>query len=355
MAEMEKDSRPLRGALKKPMRVAVLHNAVTPEDSLEDQDVLVQVEVVSQALAELGHQPAAVPCTLDLAAMCDRLRQLRPDVVFNLVESLGGSDSLAYLAPAVLDAIRLPYTGSPTTATFLSTHKLLAKQRLRAAGLPTPAWLAAELGREEAASIGAEAAPLPPAASWIVKGVWEQASRNLDDEAILTSCDADRLRQHLREQTARLGRPCYAEEFISGREFNLSLLDGPDRAEVLPPAEIDFSAFPPGKPRIVGYRAKWKSDSFEYHHTPRRFQFPAAEQPLLDRLRALSLSCRELFGLRGYARVDFRVDEAGQPWILEVNTNPCLSPDAGFAAALEQASIPFAQAVQRILAQAGLD
>jgi D-alanine-D-alanine ligase len=119
--------------------------------------------------------------------------------------------------------------------------------------------------------------------------------------------------------------------------------------QVLPPAEIDFSAFPPDKPRIVGYRAKWQADSFEYQNTPRRFDFPSADGPLLEQLRSLSLRCWALFGLRGYTRVDFRVDRDGRPWILEINTNPCLSPDAGFAAALQQAGIPFETAIQRIL------
>jgi D-alanine-D-alanine ligase len=337
------------------MLVAVLHNAVSRDDSLEDQDVLVQAETISQAVEQLGHEAVAVPCTLDLAAMRDRLQQLGPQVVFNLVESLEGADSLAYLAPAVLDAMRLPYTGNSATATFLTIHKLLAKERLRGGGLPTPAWLGVNSPPQATWLLGESQPHGPPGASWIIKGLWEQASRNLDDESVLAPCPTKFVRERLQEQTARLGRPCFAEAFIPGREFNLSLLDGPDGPEVLPPAEIDFSAFPPGKLRIVGYRAKWQTDSFEYHHTPRRFDFPAAERPLLDRLRTLALGCWRLFGLRGYVRVDFRVDDAGEPWILEINTNPCLSPDAGFAAALKQASIPFVAAIERILAQAGID
>ena len=95
-------------------------------------------------MARLGHEPAAVPCTLDLAALREELLRLRPDVVFNLVESLAEADSLVYLPLAVLDVLGLPYTGSRTEALFLTTHKLLAKQRLRQAGLPTPAWMESE-------------------------------------------------------------------------------------------------------------------------------------------------------------------------------------------------------------------
>jgi D-alanine-D-alanine ligase len=70
---------------------------------------------------------------------------------------------------------------------------------------------------------------------------------------------------------------------------------------------------------------------------------------LLCQLAYLARECWHGFGLRGYARVDFRVDQEGNPWILEINANPCLSPDAGFAAALERAGISFPQAVERLL------
>jgi D-alanine-D-alanine ligase len=323
---------------------------------LEDQDTLVQVRAVAEALASLGHEPAPVSCTLDLAALRDELLRLRPDVVFNLVESLGGADSLGYLPSAVLDALGVPYTGNRTEALFLTTHKLLGKQQLRQAGLPTPAWMESgriidegREGHEGGQEDSGKNSSCPSCSSWILKGIWEQGSRGLDDEAVLRDVEPAEVRRQLAERAARSGRPSFAEQFVEGREFNLSVLAGRAGPDVLPPAEIDFSAFPPGKPRIVGHRAKWQADSFEFHHTPRCFAFPPSDAPLLGRLRSLAEQCWTLFGLRGWVRVDFRVDAAGQPLILEINANPCLSPDAGFAAALEQASIPFDQAIQRIL------
>jgi D-alanine-D-alanine ligase len=377
------------------MRVAVLHNAVPEDAPLEDQDTLVQVRAVVEALARLGHESLTVSCTLDLAALHDELRRLRPDVVFNVVESLAGADSLGYLPSAVLDVLGVPYTGNRTEALFLTTHKLLAKQQLRQAGLPTPGWMESKKTIHEeheghktcqedlrqdpetkrcdpgpnpshlSALSSSSSCPSCPSwipnsvpsssslsssrSSWIIKGIWEQGSRGMDDDAVLHDVDPVELRRRLAERATRSGRPCFAEQYVEGREFNLSVLAGPAGPQVLSPAEIDFSAFPPGKPRIVGHRAKWQADSFEFHHTPRCFDFPSSDGPLLDRLRSLAEQCWMLFGLRGWARVDFRVDAAGQPLILEINANPCLSPDAGFAAALGQAAIPFDQAVRRIL------
>ena len=183
---------------------------------------------------------------------------------------------------------------------------------------------------------------------WILKTVWEHASFAIEAESLLAEAPAD-WPAWLADRRRRLRRPCFAEQYIEGREFNLSLLAAANGPQVLPPAEIDFSRLPAGQPRIVGYRAKWIAESPEYHGTPRRFDHPASDRPLLDRLCELARASWDLFGLRGYARVDFRVDRRGQPWILEINANPCLSPDAGFAAALGQAGIAFPQAVERIL------
>jgi D-alanine-D-alanine ligase len=352
------------------MRVTILHNAVPADAPPEDQDTLVEVDAVSSALTCLGHTATTLACSLDLAAMREDLLRLRPDVVFNLVESLAGADSLVYLPAAVLDTLGLPYCGSRTESLFLTTHKTLAKQRMRQAGLPTPDWMENHStiheeheGHEERqknleddrwreGTIGCPSISFfscPSCSSWIVKGVWDQGSRGMDDDAVVRHVGLAELRARLCERAAQSGRPCFAEQFIEGREFNLSVLAGRTAHQTLPPAEIVFSHFPPDKPQIVGHRAKWQADSFECRHTNRCFDFPASDIPLLARLDDLAHQCWQLFDLRGWARVDFRVDSSGQPWLLEVNANPCISPDAGFAAALERASISYEEGIRRIL------
>ena len=188
-----------------------------------------------------------------------------------------------------------------------------------------------------------------PPDRWIVKSLWEHASFGLDDESLIYGSGETDLLEKLRARAETLGGSCFAEAYVDGREFNLSILEGRDGPRVLPSAEIVFSDFGEDRLPIVGYRAKWETASFEYRHTPRRFDFADADGPLLTRLRAVALHCWRLFELKGYARVDFRVDRMGSPWVLEINANPCLSPDAGFAAALAEAEIPFHRAVQRIL------
>ncbi|MEN6449294.1 MAG: hypothetical protein ABFC96_02290, partial [Thermoguttaceae bacterium] len=306
------------------MRVAVLHNAVAADAPPEDQDTLVQAEAVSRSLSRLGHQPQLLPCTLDLNELRRELTRLRPDLVFNLVESLADADSLLYLPVALLDAIGLPYVGNTTEALFLTTHKLLGKQYMRQAELPTPDWIESDIRLRPAVTpSAAECVHNGPGAisdrgalrekSWIIKGVWDQGSRGMEDDAVVRNAVSADLLPRLEQRRSETGRPCFAEQFIEGREFNLAVLGGPNGPESLPPAEIDFSAFPSNKPRIVGYRAKWQEDCFEYQNTQRRFDFPASDAELLARLRTLALGCWRLFDLRGWARVDFRVDASGQP------------------------------------------
>ena len=325
------------------MKVAILHGKIAKKASPDEQDVLEEVALVSEGLLLLGHEPIAVPVSLNLEKTARMMKRLEPALVFNLVESLAGTGRLIHMAPALLDALGIPYTGARTEAMFLTSNKLLAKRALAGAGLPTPDWFSEEESHEITAHKGA----------WIVKSLWEHASVGLDEDSVFFDADQDRIVKEMAARRERLGGACFAERFIDGREFNISLLAGRGKPvaepEVLPPAEIRFDAYPPGKVRVVGYRAKWVQDSPEYAETARHFDFPRSDARLLFSIRELSLRCWRLFSLRGYARVDFRVDSSGRPWILEVNANPCLSPDAGFLAAAARAKMGSTDVLNRII------
>jgi D-alanine-D-alanine ligase len=327
------------------MFVAIVLNAVSPRAGPEDRDLLVQADAVEGALRRLGHRTIRLTATLDLAALRRRILRWRPGAVFNLVEELDGSGSLIHLVPSLVESLAVHRTGSSAAALLLTSHKIWAKRILLGGGLPTPPWL--ESGGER---LSGARAGRPE--SFIVKAVWEHASFGLDDGMVARMISPARLRARIASAARRFGREMFAEGYIPGREFNVSLLAVPSGVEILPLAEIDFSAFPRGKPRIVGYRAKWEERSFEFSHTPRRFDFPSADRPLLARLRRAARDCWDLFGLSGYARVDFRADGRGRVWILEVNANPCLAPDGGFAFAAGRSGRSYDETVRAILAAA---
>jgi len=328
---------PLKGR-RSSSKVAVLYGAVAADAAPDEQDVLTEVETVSRGLAAHGYQPVALPITLDLEAARRRLMDLRPAFVFNLVESVEGLGRLIHLAPALLESLGLPYTGSGADAAYVTSNKLLAKRLMAAAGIATPSWAPAGHAPEF---------PGP----YIVKSVWEHASIGLEDDSV--TADRGRLPAILRRRQRRHGGEWFVEAYVEGREFNLSLLARDGGVELLPPAEMCFVGYPPGKPRIVNYAAKWEEASFEYHATQRRFEFPPEDDALLARLGETVIACWRLYELKGYARVDCRVDLAGAVQVLEVNINPCLSPDAGFAAAAERAGLDFPAILRRIVADRG--
>lgn len=319
------------------MKVAILYSEVAEHSTLDDLDVLMQLQAVSQALKKLGHKATAMPISLDLRSVMEQLTEQRPDYVFNLVEGLQGVGRFIHFAPALLDQLKMAYSGGSTHALYVTTNKILSKNLLRAADLPTPLWCSSTDALHKMPSF-------PP--PYIVKPVWEDASVGIDEESLVYDCA--RLAEILHKKTKHHGE-CLVEAYIDGREFNLAILGGPDGPEALPVAEMLFNDFPPDKPRIVDYRAKWHEDTFEYKNTTRTFDWPTSDMPLIERMRDIALRCWQLFGLRGYARVDFRVDGHGNPWVLEVNANPCISPDAGFAVASQQAGLTYEEMVDRIM------
>jgi D-alanine-D-alanine ligase len=331
---------PCNGA--RPLAV-ILHQEVLQGAPPDEQDTLVQAEVVEQTLCALEYRTERLEFDLNLGPVVDRLRDLTPAVVFNLVESAGAEARLASLAPALLEALDIPFTGNGNRSQRLTGDKLRSKRMLREAGLPTPDWLLpSDLSHNQTA----------PPCQWILKPVSEDASSGMDGESSVV--EGASLAAVLSDCRRRLGGEWFAERYVDGRELNVALLQGEKGPQVLPVAEIRFLDFPQGRPRILDYAAKWEPESFAYRHTPRRFDFDPSDTPLLRRLDDLGRACWDLFDLAGYARVDVRLDAEGEPWILEVNANPCLAPDAGFMAAAREAGLGFEDVVARLIRAASI-
>ena len=205
------------------MKVAVIHGEVAAGAGRDELDVLAQVDCVSRGLAALGHEPVSISASLNLDAVAGS-HGSEPAIVFNLVETLSGKGSLIHIVPSLLDALKIPYTGAGMEAMLLTSNKLLAKRWLAAAGLPTPAWFTSET-QEESRIEG----------QWLVKSVWEHASVGLDEDSVFFGADRKRLLAEIDARREALGGACLAEAFIDGRELNLSLLEGADGPELLPP------------------------------------------------------------------------------------------------------------------------
>jgi len=322
-------------------RVLILHQSPPADGATawreSDAGVVGEVRAVENALASLG-----LACrTVGVSRLCEvpaALASAPEEVVFNLVEGFAESAADACSIPALCRAFGKACTGSDTPCLALTLDKWQTKAVFQAAGLVCPPGILVEIGA------AVRVADLPPG-PYIVKPVSADASEGIDSASVVAS-RGRALSAAVRRVHDRLRQAALVEQFIAGRELFVSCMEGRDGGpEILPIAEIDFSAFPPDLPRIVDYAAKWLPNSFEYGHTPNIIPSPlTAGQMRL--IRDQTLTAWRVTGCRGYARVDFRLSVQGRPYILEVNANPDVSPEAGFAAALTAAKVPFTKFVE---------
>jgi D-alanine-D-alanine ligase len=314
------------------VKILVLHSDIAVGAPPEEQDTLIAAEAVRAALDRRGY--AVTKAAFRQETLAGLMEVETPDLVFNLVEGVDGMGALAPLAPRLLARLGIAFTGADAQGMELTNDKPRTKQKLRDADLATLDWSA------------------PPDWSgldgrrWIVKSALEDGSIGLDDDCVVTGVEAVKARAEI--CAARFGGEWFAEEYVEGREFNIALLGGATSMRILPMAEMTFADWPEGKPRIVGYGAKWDEASSGYRHTVRRFGVEKTEPELAAKLKNACEKVWNLFHLTGFVRVDLRVRD-GEPLILEINVNPCISPDAGFAAAAEAAGMAYDDLIEEIV------
>ncbi|GAA0544955.1 D-alanine-D-alanine ligase [Rhizomicrobium palustre] len=317
------------------MKILVLHSDVPPGAPPDEMDTLIAADAVASALTSRGYETVQAPF------FAVRLRALleteKPDLVFNLVEGINGKGHLAHIAPRLLEQIGMAYTGMRPDGLILTSDKPRSKQLLRDAGLPTPDWCepphwhGLEPGR------------------WIVKCAEEDASLGLDDDAVVEAPEVSARADLCAE---RFGGRWFAERFVDGREFNITILERDGKPHILPLAEMVFESWPVERPRIVGYDAKWDEASPAGQLMLRRFGLEEEDPALAGHLTLLCEDAWHLFQCRGAARIDFRVGADGVPQILEINPNPGIAPDSGLVAAAHHAGLSYADLVEGLVREA---
>lgn len=322
-------------------RVTIFHNPVTDDSPEDEKEVLSATEEVSNAILELGLEPVARPFFMKPDEMLQIIKNDRPLCLFNLVESVMGSCRLSYMAPAMFEFWEVPFTGSSSESIMITTNKVLTKQMLLARGVCSAPWLVP--GERPFTRLS-----FPD--RYIIKPIFEDASVGLDPEAVINAVNMEDLEDRTRLRSEMINKPCFAERFIEGREFNISVMDTSEGIKVMPPAEMHF-LFTEDMLNIMDYKAKWDENSPEYDLTKRSFDMEG-EDDLVEALKKTTLKCWKIFGLKGYARVDYRVDIAGKPWVLEINANPCLQPESGLAAAAQETGLSYAQTIGQIISSA---
>ncbi len=308
-----------------------------PEDLLSERGVVACARQVAQALSAAGVNAVLLPLRGNVE---DALQPYPPAewLIFNLAEGLAGRLFEEARIAWVLEAAGYTFTGSTGEVLARSTHKAVAKATLQQAGVPTPP------GR-----VLTDPATTPTALPFplIVKPVAEDASLGIGPDAVVQD------RTHLRRRVAyireRYRQAALVEAFLPGREFNVAVWGHPPTA--LPLAEVVFQGMDNPCDRFLSYGAKWQPDSAAYRQTP---VVCPADLPadLAARIKAVALRAWEAIGCRDYARVDIRLDQEGTPNVLEVNCNPDLSAEAGFARSAQAGGYSYGEMLLYILEEA---
>lgn len=318
-----------------PNKALILYNRISKNPKDDELDVLDQVKLVSGALIKLGYTVSEFQIDLNLERAVRDIRKAAPDLVFNLAETLNNKGEFAYIPAAILNHLSIPYSGNPLVPLFLAANKVLAKRELSRLGIPTPDWLMMD-----------ELQKIRKNKRYILKPIWEEGSLGLDEDCIFSGSD----KTFIKSLHTKNKHYYFIEEFIEGREFNVSILGTKEGPRVLPIAEMTFLKYPESKPKIMGYTAKWKEDSFEYTHTRRTFNVP--EKKVKTALERICKKCWTEFGFKGYVRIDFRMGADMKPQVIDLNLNPCISESGGFVAASKKAGYSFVRMIEKIVEEA---
>lgn len=307
----------------KKLLVLVLHQEIKETSLQDDKDVLEQVKLVCNCLNKLNLDYRVASFSSDIEKFISGIKDLKPNVVFNLVESFLDRGKLQFVSAALLESLGIPFTGCSSSIIFTTTDKILTKQLLNSINVQTPLGLTDKNINDFKSYI-----------KYIIKPVNEDASIGISKNSIQKFSCKEYLKKEVYQKHIDYGFEFFAEEFIDGREFNVSIIEIMGQPQILPLAEIIFSGFDQrGMTKIIDYKAKWDEDSFEYKNTNRTFCFLKEEKILLEEIKKICLKCWNGLNLQGYARIDLRIDNNLSIQVIDVNANPCISPDSGFVAA----------------------
>ena len=309
-------------------KVAVLYTPVAEslagiadEKMRETMDLAVSARSVTDRLNESGVTARYFTFGKDVVALAESFRSYGADAVFNLSECPMNSAQKEPHGAAYLELLRFPYTGNGPMALSVCNNKALTKRILASHGIATPGFrLCSDVPR------GRCGLSFPV----IVKPAREDGSAGITEESIVD--DEGGLKERVAHVIEKYAQEALVEEFIGGREFNVAVLGNgteEDPYRTFPPAELVYRN---RKWRVCSFESKWDPSHPSYEEiTP---ECPAnVSASLHGRLSALTLECARIFGLCGYSRVDFRTNRSGKLFVLEVNPNPDISPDAGLARA----------------------
>ncbi|MCH7827443.1 MAG: ATP-grasp domain-containing protein [Bacteroidetes bacterium] len=341
--------------MKKRLKVAIVYNEVDPSiykkvnyEFNEGQDFvpyfeiddiapMEEYEIISRKLKRIGFSSYALNIKDDIYLFLNDIKKNRPDIIFNFIELFNDDATLEMNIVGLLELLGIPYTGAPALTLANCQSKILTKRMLDEVGIKTPKFIVADLPINEIN----HSLNYPV----IVKPALEDASAGIGNNSIVTNNAL--LIERINYVLKYYKQPALIEEFIDGRELNLAIL-GDEKPRALPISEIDFSTMPKHLYNIVSYEAKWEPHDEAYHKTIPIC--PAILPKTIEKnAKEIAIKAFKTMQCRDYTRIDMRLSENNELFVLEVNPNPDLTEGAGFMRSMEAAGFTYAKALKRII------
>jgi len=293
-------------------------------------------EEIFDALGKLGHEPSYLVLDGRDQSLVAVARS-SADLIFNLTESYAGDDTKDMNLAAYLDLLDRPYTGAGPHALYLAQDKSLAKKVFHFHKIRTPFFAVSYKGRlDHAHDIEF---PL------IVKPLSEDGSIGIDASSVVGS--VKELMEKIHYIHEQFDSPALIEEYIEGREIYAAIL-GEEKPEALPLVELDLSKLPEGTPKIASTDVKWEKDSEAYRKT-RSHVVEDMDEKTTERIQEKAIAAYQALKLRDYGRIDIRLTEKGEIYVLEANPNPWLSSGAEFAIAARKSGRTYTDLMRDIV------
>ncbi len=314
------------------MKVTILTYVET--EGATEHDIV--VDQVASALKAGGHKPSVLPVHGDVRKLVSGIARRRPDLVFNLLEMFGSNVRADVGVAGLLELLEVPFTGGGPGELYVRQDKGLAKKLLAFDDILYPDF--AVFSPDGMETGGNLRMPL------FVKPLRTDASIGISGAKSLVN-DARAMMKQVAAIHDKVHDSALAEEYIEGREFYVGVL-GNARPEAFPPVEMDFSAMPSGSLHVLDAKAKWKKNSPEYKGSKSVMADVSPE--LKARLQEVSINAYRALRVRDYGRVDLRLTDSGEIYVIEVNANCYLEESSEFATAAKAAGIDFPSLVNRI-------
>ena len=327
----------------KPQRVlALVHKGLEPPEEKTDKATTVAAEWrmeydVVQTLRTLGHELCVIGVHDDLTPIRSSMDDFKPSITFNLMEAFDDVVVFDQNVVSYLELLKVPYTGCNPRGLTLSRDKALAKKLMAYHRIPVPDFLVVPLGRKPR---------LPKRLQFplIVKSLTYESSTGISQASVVDNDEQLNKRVQFIHDT--IMTPAIVEQFIDGRELYVGVM-GNDRLQVFPVWEMSFAKMPENSRRIATERVKW---SVKYQ---KKHGIDTAEAGLAPDMTAkvqhLAKRVYRALDLSGYARVDLRMANDGQLFVIEANPNPQLAQGEDFAESAKRAGVSYAKLIERIV------